>query len=576
MKNQANGEYSFSKLCKHFRIKRTKVIKAIVLTAVVMLVCTGFLSASAKSPAIVSPWAMEVVEAANLAGILPAEMFPTDYKADITRHQIAVLVANAYDRITGTTGSENDPGFADIDEYAEKRIKSLGIMNGKGGDLFKPYDNLTRQEMAKIIVSLKSVIDGEQIPESYENPPLSDFESVAQWAKPFVAASFANGIFKGRSDGAFHPVDNLTIEEAIAVVMRINRLPAVAKPVIKSEFLSEGAIHTDAEIITVSVENAKGGFELFNCCKTETGTYVTTLGNTTSSSMTIHTASFMGNGTHYLFARCADGVFSDPVEMVPYSANAGLRTSIYNPDEYTNQVTVNWNRVAMADSYTLTISETRYTAGIGDIGYGPTKVYEFDDETSFTFEAYPNITYTIELMAGNFFETCTLAVDFVTDKDIASAIKASYPTTKAEAQALMKSVTVPVWKIRDGKKVASQLTVDVHNLIADKVEAAFNDIFNGPEKAPIYTIGGFAWRGGRSEHNVGTALDLNPDENYCLYSSGAIVGSYWKPDEDEYSFSPYGDVVKCFEKYGFTWGGDAWFNGVYGTRDYMHFSYMGT
>ena len=109
-------------------------------------------------------------------------------------------------------------------------------------------------------------------------------------------------------------------------------------------------------------------------------------------------------------------------------------------------------------------------------------------------------------------------------------------------------------------------------MIADSVKAVFEEIYEGDEKFPIKDLGAYAWRGGTTEHNSGTAIDINYNENYCLYKDGSSVGSHWKPYEDEYSITPYGDVIRAFEKYGFTWGGDAWSN----PKDYMHFSYLGT
>ncbi len=157
------------------------------------------------------------------------------------------------------------------------------------------------------------------------------------------------------------------------------------------------------------------------------------------------------------------------------------------------------------------------------------------------------------------------------DNDGAEEIAFSYPKNKEEADALQVDVTVPVWRVKNGKKYEGAVTLVVHKDIAERVELVFEDIFNGEEKFPIKSIGAYAWRGDGGEHNGGTAIDINADENYCLYGNGTIIGKYWRPYEDEFSITPYGDVVNAFEKYGFTWGGDAWRN----PRDYMHFSYLG-
>ena len=89
-------------------------------------------------------------------------------------------------------------------------------------------------------------------------------------------------------------------------------------------------------------------------------------------------------------------------------------------------------------------------------------------------------------------------------------------------------------------------------------------------------MGGYYWRntafGRISQHSYGTCIDINYDENYYCYADGtAITGSGWYPEENPFSITPDGIVVKTFEKYGWVWGG-SWDGTV---RDYMHFSYLG-
>lgn len=145
--------------------------------------------------------------------------------------------------------------------------------------------------------------------------------------------------------------------------------------------------------------------------------------------------------------------------------------------------------------------------------------------------------------------------------------------TEAEAKAHMVTITVPVWNFNtDHVKVQTSRTLVVHEAIADTVMAIFTEIYNGPERFPIYSVGGYSWRGdGTSEHNWGIAIDINPDENYYVYHGVPTVGSHWTPGEDPYSIPEDGDVVRAFAKYGFAWGGNAWRY----TQDYMHFSYFG-
>ncbi|MCI6719310.1 MAG: M15 family metallopeptidase [Clostridiales bacterium] len=153
-------------------------------------------------------------------------------------------------------------------------------------------------------------------------------------------------------------------------------------------------------------------------------------------------------------------------------------------------------------------------------------------------------------------------------------------TEREEAEAHMVEITVPVWTLTaGGEKKASTRTITVHEALADKLEAVFQEIFEGDEQFPIKDVGGYAWRSNaRSEHRQGTAIDINYDENMecSIDADGSVTritcGSYWKPGEDPYSIPAGGDVVRAFAKYGFAWGGDAWTS----KRDYMHFSYFGT
>ena len=148
-------------------------------------------------------------------------------------------------------------------------------------------------------------------------------------------------------------------------------------------------------------------------------------------------------------------------------------------------------------------------------------------------------------------------------------------TSAAEAEKYQVTIQIPVWKLNSsGKKYSSTATLKVHKKIAPTVKQIFKEIYQSDERFPIKDIGGYGWRGAgsSSEHNLGVAIDINPNENYMCDNSGkALVGSFWRPGKNPYSISPDSDVVRIFEKYGFNWGVN-WRS----RKDYMHFSYFGT
>lgn len=141
------------------------------------------------------------------------------------------------------------------------------------------------------------------------------------------------------------------------------------------------------------------------------------------------------------------------------------------------------------------------------------------------------------------------------------------------AKSDMVDVTVRVWDFdKSGEKVTKLMTIQVHKNIAPTVETIFEEIYNGEEKFPIHYLGGFSY-GGKSEHTIGCAIDINYEENYYYNpNTGETVGKYWRPGVDPYSIPLDGEVAQIFEKYGFRQG--AYWNS--GAKDYMHFSYFGT
>lgn len=148
-------------------------------------------------------------------------------------------------------------------------------------------------------------------------------------------------------------------------------------------------------------------------------------------------------------------------------------------------------------------------------------------------------------------------------------------SSAAEASQYQRTITIPVWNLTStGEKVSRTVRLTVNEGIADTVQQIFQEIYESDEKFPIYSIGGYNWRGdgSTSEHCLGLAIDINPDENYmCTNTGRALTGTHWTPASDPYSIAADSDVVRIFAKYGFTWGG-TWRT----KKDYMHFSYFGT
>ena len=138
-------------------------------------------------------------------------------------------------------------------------------------------------------------------------------------------------------------------------------------------------------------------------------------------------------------------------------------------------------------------------------------------------------------------------------------------STRAEAESRLVWVELPVWRLKDGKKVSDTEKIQVLDVLADEIKEIFHEIHKGKEKFPIKRL----IRGNlKSLHSTGRAIDLNPEENPQVSINGEVlVGKVWEPKINPYSIKPDGDVVRAFTKRGWVWGAN------FRTRDYMHFGF---
>lgn len=174
----------------------------------------------------------------------------------------------------------------------------------------------------------------------------------------------------------------------------------------------------------------------------------------------------------------------------------------------------------------------------------------------------------------------------------------TYFTSSSDAAGFMETVTIPVWTLdQSGNKIASTANVTVHKLVATDIRLIFEEIFNDPERFPIY--GGWSVGGARfsdtMRHSWGCAIDINAFYNCeCTvnWNSGTnrvTCGYGWWPASGDnavfhgsmsgpspYSISPGNSVVRAFSKYGWGWGGNGWGVNSNGNEkyDFMHFSIL--
>ena len=546
----------------------------VVLTLLASAVTVG---ASRLTPSL---WAAEEFEAARRSGLIPESIYFSEYTADITREQFCDVFVLTYEKISGTAlVAPSDNPFVDTAKANVLKAFGLGLVSGMGDGEFAPYRNITREEVAKIMWTMMEKLDSSLHPSSAV-PLFADDADISEWAKGYVADVVAKGIMNGTSETEFSPKSSLSIESTVLMANRMytNNYTGVreASDIYISSPADSSFVPDTASRLTWQYNGTGTGFTLYQISAYGYATIVSANISGTSAEVTMNT-----NGANTYVVQAPNGAFSKPVTV--FVGEPGIRFVNSYPQMVDGKVDISWVSSDAAADFEVEIIESRGFDNEFIPPATPVTVRTWGNR-EFVLDAAKPRTYKITVYElDNTYERIGTSEQLVFStgwyqNNSEYEFIEMYPmTTKAEADSYMTTIKVNVWQINSrGEKVTAQINITVHKAIADLCVAAFEEIYNGKEKFPIKSAGAYAWRepmssGRLSEHNYGTAIDINPDENYCIYANGTAIGKYWKPYEDPYSITPYGEVMRAFEKHGFTWGGDAWSN----PRDYMHFSYLG-
>lgn len=172
----------------------------------------------------------------------------------VLREQAAKILATALK--LDTTGTENYPDVT-TENWSYKYIVAVtkaGIFGGDENGNFRPFDNLTRQEAAKIIVKAFGFKGSSEL-------TFGDKANIQSWAVPYVETAVANGILKGDDQGNFNPKANIKRGDFALMIQRaLNAVEEAKTPKVESvsainpttlKLEGEGLKNLKAENVTV-------------------------------------------------------------------------------------------------------------------------------------------------------------------------------------------------------------------------------------------------------------------------------------------------------------------------------------
>ncbi|HHX61146.1 MAG TPA: S-layer homology domain-containing protein [Epulopiscium sp.] len=140
-------------------------------------------------------------------------------KQNITRAEFIQVINKAFDIpkteeiVEFTDVTEDHLFFEDI-----QKGKAFGYIGGYPDGSFKPDGYITREEASKTI----SVMLGVYKYYTDDIPEIKDYDKIGDWAKEHVKFLITKGVIKGYPDGNFMGKNNITREEAVAILKRMH------------------------------------------------------------------------------------------------------------------------------------------------------------------------------------------------------------------------------------------------------------------------------------------------------------------------------------------------------------------
>ena len=466
--------------------------------------------------------------------------------------------------------SASSHGFVDTEgHWAEKHIDwvvDMGLFSGTSATTFTPQGTMTRAMFVTVLAKYAGVD-----PDDYEDWYLPDlFEDVPadSYCAAYINWAARHGITSGTSATTFSPNQPITREQMAFFLYRFSEsFGYVFEPIsedVPDSFSDEAQIASIArDAVDVMREcglfsgrpNADGTYK-FDPKAQATRAECATVFHSMMSAMVID----------------EDFFFEEPEEIAVFGYEGidllpgdSVRLEYMTIPERPTNDTILWissdpSVVSVDQSGTITCN-----------GSGVAEIYAYTCNGCFDY-AVISVDYYLGYAGESYESKCMHVFGEVVEEHRKPYGK---DAPKSTYEQYYETVTVKVWDFKDKtqtEKVTKTRSFYVHRNLVPTVKRIFQEIYECEEQYPIKSIVTY-WSGGNSEHDPGTAIDINPDENPYVSPDGTVlVGKGFDPENNPYSFEVGGKVEQIFAKYGFT-------RGIYwksGYKDYMHFSFFGT
>ena len=206
------------------KFNKSKIVLATIIAMSPFLMASSSLEVATvyAQSAVVAEWAKPSVTAMEKANLIPGALKDdADLTKNVSREEFAELITTYYNAVEKQTSipSPSESKFTDTKNPLIVMANKLGIVGGYPDGSFKPYNNITRQEIAVMANQAEKQLTG--IGQTKNVDKFSDKAKIADWAKESVGSLSNAGGIGGYPDGTFKPTNNMTKQEAIALVSNL-------------------------------------------------------------------------------------------------------------------------------------------------------------------------------------------------------------------------------------------------------------------------------------------------------------------------------------------------------------------
>ncbi len=206
---------------------RGKHFPCVILTLVCLMMSAPMFVVAAEGP---SEWAIAEVTEAIEDRLVP-EVLQSEYQVPIKRYEYVLLGLQLLKHTDVTTTIIYERPFSDVANHPyEKQIieaYNVGLISGYEDGTFRADQNISRQEIATLVANLYKLIDDDVVISQEIKVAFSDEEEIGDWASRYVSFCYANGLIKGIGKDrllkvVINPKGEATREQAIILFSRLS------------------------------------------------------------------------------------------------------------------------------------------------------------------------------------------------------------------------------------------------------------------------------------------------------------------------------------------------------------------